>query len=123
MGAIATALKESAMWPNTCFVFTTDNGSPLSNGGNNAPLRGSKMTDWEVLVLSVALCCHAASRRAVLCADTALLSHRSIDVHTQHVLRRGALAAPRLSPAGSSLRRDATARGTDWSRKSIGTPR
>ena len=38
VGAIATALKESAMWPKTVLCFTTDNGSPLSNGGNNAPL-------------------------------------------------------------------------------------
>lgn len=47
VGAIATALKQTAMWPDTLVVFSTDNGSPLSNGGNNAPLRGSKMTDWE----------------------------------------------------------------------------
>jgi arylsulfatase A-like enzyme len=43
VGAIAAALKDTRMWLNTCFVFTTDNGSPLSNGGNNAPLRGSKV--------------------------------------------------------------------------------
>jgi arylsulfatase A-like enzyme len=47
VGAIASALREREMWRNSLLVFSTDNGSPLNNGGNNAPLRGSKMTDWE----------------------------------------------------------------------------
>lgn len=46
-GAIVAALRETGMWPNTVLFFSTDNGSPIGNGGSNAPLRGGKMTMWE----------------------------------------------------------------------------
>ena len=47
VGRVHAALKAVGMWENTILWFSTDNGSPISNGGNNAPLRGSKMTYWE----------------------------------------------------------------------------
>jgi len=51
---VVQALKQHGMWDNTVFVFSSDNGSPIGNGGNNAPLRGSKMTDWQGGVRAVA---------------------------------------------------------------------
>lgn len=47
VGRIHAALKAAGMWENAILWFSTDNGSPIGNGGNNAPLRGSKMTYWE----------------------------------------------------------------------------
>ena len=47
---ITLALKTNNMWENTLFVFATDNGSPVCGwgaSGSNAPLRGSKSTDFE----------------------------------------------------------------------------
>eukprot|EP00038_Savillea_parva_P017558 m.20799 g.20799 ORF g.20799 m.20799 type:complete len:673 (+) comp3829_c0_seq1:86-2104(+) len=44
---LTTALKETGMWDNTLYVWTNDNGSPVSVGGSNHPLRGGKGSDWE----------------------------------------------------------------------------
>ena len=37
---VTDALKKKGMWQNTLFVWTNDNGSPISVGGSNHPLRG-----------------------------------------------------------------------------------
>ena len=47
VGNVTAALKESGLWGNTVFVWTTDNGSPVQVAGSNAPLRGGKGSDWE----------------------------------------------------------------------------
>eukprot|EP00039_Didymoeca_costata_P030846 m.31698 g.31698 ORF g.31698 m.31698 type:complete len:644 (+) comp8339_c0_seq1:63-1994(+) len=44
---VTEALKSSGMWENTLYIFTTDNGSPVSVGGSNHPLRGGKGSNWE----------------------------------------------------------------------------
>jgi arylsulfatase I/J len=44
---VTTALKDAGLWNDTLFIWTTDNGAPVTVGGSNAPLRGSKGTNWE----------------------------------------------------------------------------
>ena len=51
VGDVADALKARGMWENTLFVLWSDNGGPIysngSSGGNNHPLRGGKVSNWE----------------------------------------------------------------------------
>jgi len=44
---VTNTLRSAGMWDNTLFVWTTDNGSPVSEGGSNHPLKGGKGTNWE----------------------------------------------------------------------------
>ena len=41
---VTNTLRSAGMWDNTLFVWTTDNGSPVSEGGSNHPLKGGKGT-------------------------------------------------------------------------------
>ena len=43
VGKIVETLDETNMMENTLIVFTTDNGGNVVAGGNNFPLRGSKV--------------------------------------------------------------------------------
>ncbi|XP_035825596.1 arylsulfatase B [Aplysia californica] len=47
VGRMVKVLKEKAMFDDTIFFFTADNGGWVSFHGNNYPLRGSKFTIWE----------------------------------------------------------------------------
>eukprot|EP01061_Rhynchopus_euleeides_P001455 TRINITY_DN1102_c3_g1_i2.p1 TRINITY_DN1102_c3_g1~~TRINITY_DN1102_c3_g1_i2.p1 ORF type:complete len:509 (+),score=200.48 TRINITY_DN1102_c3_g1_i2:67-1593(+) len=49
VGSVVTALKSRNMWEDTLFIFLSDNGGPIQSGGggNNWPLKGGKMSDWE----------------------------------------------------------------------------
>merc|ERR1711879_616555 len=44
---VTAALKEKGMWNDTLLVWSTDNGSPVTVGGSNHPLRGGKGSNWE----------------------------------------------------------------------------
>eukprot|EP00750_Incisomonas_marina_P028583 INCI6776.3.p1 GENE.INCI6776.3~~INCI6776.3.p1 ORF type:complete len:662 (-),score=84.07 INCI6776.3:69-2054(-) len=44
---ITDALVEEGMWNQTLLVWTNDNGSPVTVGGSNHPLRGGKGSNWE----------------------------------------------------------------------------
>ena len=44
---VTDLLKSLNVWNNTLFVWTTDNGSPVSVGGSNYPFRGSKGNNFE----------------------------------------------------------------------------
>eukprot|EP00051_Salpingoeca_urceolata_P006975 m.92254 g.92254 ORF g.92254 m.92254 type:complete len:519 (-) comp15063_c0_seq2:211-1767(-) len=52
VGNVTAALKETGMWENTLFLFTSDNGGPAAksvsgSAANNYPLRGGKHTAWD----------------------------------------------------------------------------
>jgi len=44
---VTGAMKATGMWENALVIWTTDNGSPVQVAGSNAPLRGTKGSDWE----------------------------------------------------------------------------
>lgn len=47
---VTNALKETGMWENTLLIFQADNGGWIEEpafGGNNFPLRGGKVSDYE----------------------------------------------------------------------------
>ena len=50
VGEIVAALKSRGLWDNLLFVTSSDNGGPVHKaevGGNNYPLKGGKITDWQ----------------------------------------------------------------------------
>ena len=46
---VTTALQKSGLWENTLLIVTSDNGGwiQFNLGGNNYPLRGGKVSDFE----------------------------------------------------------------------------
>eukprot|EP01084_Bolivina_argentea_P289517 497179_1 len=44
---VTDTLKKLNIWNNTLFIWTNDNGSPVSVGGSNYPFRGSKGNNFE----------------------------------------------------------------------------
>jgi arylsulfatase A len=47
VGQVLDALRELKLAERTLVIFTSDNGGPVQQGANNAPLRGSKASTWE----------------------------------------------------------------------------
>lgn len=47
IGRVVQALQKKGLYDDTLFFFTPDNGGMVTQGGNNWPLRGSKITIWE----------------------------------------------------------------------------
>ncbi|XP_052286517.1 arylsulfatase I-like isoform X2 [Dreissena polymorpha] len=47
IGRVISALQKKGLYDDTMFFFTPDNGGWVTQGGNNWPLRGSKITIWE----------------------------------------------------------------------------
>ena len=57
VGKVIDALVDQGLWENTLLVLSSDNGgpvylsadtnSPLDGSGNNWPLRGGKVSNWE----------------------------------------------------------------------------
>ena len=43
VGNVTRELKQHNMFNNTLIIFTTDNGGSPGEGGNNYPLRGTKV--------------------------------------------------------------------------------
>jgi len=47
IGRVVAAVKQAGVWDNTLLFFISDNGGPLAQSANNAPLRGGKHQDYE----------------------------------------------------------------------------
>ena len=47
IGNVVAKLKKEGVWENTLLFFISDNGGPLAQSANNAPLRAGKHTDYE----------------------------------------------------------------------------
>jgi arylsulfatase A-like enzyme len=47
IGNVIAKLKSEGVWENTLLFFISDNGGPLAQTANNAPLRGGKHQDYE----------------------------------------------------------------------------
>ena len=51
IGNLTDALKRRGMWSDTLLIFSADNGGPVYfagvSGGNNYPLKGGKMGNWD----------------------------------------------------------------------------
>jgi arylsulfatase A len=47
VSALLHELRIQGLEENTLVIFTSDNGGRASEGGSNAPLRGSKFSSWE----------------------------------------------------------------------------
>ncbi|MDI1248454.1 MAG: sulfatase-like hydrolase/transferase, partial [Lacunisphaera sp.] len=47
IGNVVAKLKQEGLWENTLLFFLSDNGGPLAQSANNAPLRGGKHMDYE----------------------------------------------------------------------------
>ena len=49
LGEIVDALRSRGLWDNLLFVTSTDNGGTVypGGGGNNYPLKGGKVSDWQ----------------------------------------------------------------------------
>jgi arylsulfatase A-like enzyme len=47
VGRVIAQLKGQGVWENTLLFFISDNGGPLAQSANNAPLRGGKHQDYE----------------------------------------------------------------------------
>ena len=47
IGRVVATLKREGVWDNTLLFFISDNGGPLAQTANNAPLRGGKHMDYE----------------------------------------------------------------------------
>lgn len=47
VGNVTRALKSAGMWERTLLVYSADNGGYLHQGGDDAPLRGGKFSDFQ----------------------------------------------------------------------------
>lgn len=47
IGKVTATLKSEGVWEKTLIFFISDNGGPLAQSADNAPLRGGKHTDYE----------------------------------------------------------------------------
>lgn len=140
------ALREKDMWGNTLVVMSSDNGGPVakvSSGGNsnNYPLRGGKLTEFEVSArLSLALASPVSWLPALPCAEhvgahgvvervlAALHISKSspcdlTTLGTHALWDRVGSAWPPLCQVGSSRPKSEANRATATYTCAIGTPR
>ena len=80
IGEVIKAIKDKGMYDNTLIVLSSDNGGPIyangKRGGNNYPLRGGKMSNFEGGVRSNAFISGGylpQERRGIILGDEALI--------------------------------------------------
>ncbi len=64
IGNVVAKLKGEGVWENTLLFFISDNGGPLAQSANNAPLRAGKHTDYEGGIRVPFLICWPAKLKA-----------------------------------------------------------
>ncbi|MBL9186235.1 MAG: sulfatase-like hydrolase/transferase [Opitutaceae bacterium] len=64
IGKVVAKLKREGVWENTLLFFISDNGGPLAQTANNAPLRGGKHQDYEGGIRVPFLVCWPAQLKA-----------------------------------------------------------
>ncbi len=64
IGHVVAKLKREALWDNTLLFFISDNGGPLAQSANNAPLRAGKHSDYEGGIRVPFLVCWPAKLKA-----------------------------------------------------------
>lgn len=93
IGKVVATLKQSGLWENTLLFFLSDNGGPLAQTADNAPLRGGKHQDYEGGIRVPFLVCWPARLKPGEC---------SIPVISLDILPT-ALAAARVEPPADKL--------------------
>jgi arylsulfatase A-like enzyme len=64
IGLVVAKLKREGIWDNTLLFFISDNGGPLAQTANNAPLRAGKHSDYEGGIRVPFLVCWPAQLKA-----------------------------------------------------------
>ncbi len=93
IGRVVTTLKQEGVWDNTLIFFFSDNGGPLAQTANNAPLRGGKHSDHERGIRVPFLVCWPSQLKPG--TSDAVVS--SLDVLPTALVAAG-LAAPKDKP-------------------------
>ena len=104
LGNLTAALKRAAMWQNSVFVVSGDNGGWVGYGGLNSPYRGHKTTLWEGGVRAIGIVVAPGQLKAPGVSYKG--SARSSNAHASCYAARFALDASNTGRVTSSISRN-----------------